>query len=706
MIQLTHLSKHYSDGNRIITALNDISLSFRKGEFVVISGSSGSGKSTLLNILSGVDYATSGEYYFETVDTDSFSENDWDIFRCKNIGLIYQDFKLIEEYTARENIELAVSLLYSNKNKINKRVAKIIAKTGISDFADKKVKFLSGGQKQRVAIARTLAKKTNIILADEPTANLDEGNAKSIVDLLKKISKNKLVIVVTHNSKIFETVSTRNVVLSDGKVAKDEKLSNPQGRNTLTANNTTRNAKTLNFGLRKNKKTVIAVFFTILLALFCSLALYSVCLDMVNQDNEGLMNTEYFQNLAEDRYVVTKIDGNEFSEDELTKIKNDEGIKRVVCQDIVLDNLVYVSNPSANKELELYARPISELEKVDYGRLPENTDEIVISTDNGLPYYMMESQDDYHSLHIDRNVLYKIKVVGWVRDNKHFRQSAYISEELFDSLYAEVITDYLQISLENNDEKYYNHKICLDDRVPHGSVLFSNKSAIGKSFSLKLSNDPYNFEMANLTCEDIRSYTEIATEYSVYEQPIIINFEDYKKLVNSKYYQISVFSEAVPEVLNTYNVIYPNIINDEQPESDNIIQGLFWFITCAIISFILVLVSCFFLRNILKSEINICKIRLLIGFSKKHNKRYLLTRLCFATIPVILIIAILYFALYVYSLNPFMVENFVLLANIPLTQFLLLTLFIVLSFAFLLYKFVMKNSMPEAFDSHRRNSND
>lgn len=182
MVKLNHISKHYIDGKKVVTGLNDVTLSFGVDEFVVVTGSSGSGKSTLLNILSGTDYATSGQYLVDDIDTDSFDENDWSNFRCRNIGIIYQDNKLIENYTVKENIEAAIALCCSNNKERKKKINQILKDTGLATLASKKVKYLSGGQKQRVAIARAISKDCRILLADEPTANLDINSWDIIIN--------------------------------------------------------------------------------------------------------------------------------------------------------------------------------------------------------------------------------------------------------------------------------------------------------------------------------------------------------------------------------------------------------------------------------------------------------------------------------------------------------------------------------------------
>lgn len=309
MVKLNCISKHYIEGKKVVAALNNITLSFDVGEIVVVTGASGSGKSTLLNILSGTDYATSGEYLIDGVDTDSFDEADWSDFRCRNIGIVYQDYRLIEEYTVKENIEAALSLFSLSKKERKNKVLKLMNETGISTIANKKVKYLSGGQRQRVAIARAVAKDCKILLADEPTANLDEDNAVEITLLLKKVAKGRLLVVVTHNEEQFKDIETRKIVLSDGKVATNKVVKQKEiGDCNARENKLTLSQEAFAFGVLKYFKPPVSIFLISLIILFVSLVSYSVSLDMVNGYNEGLTNTEFFQNLSPDRYIISKFD--------------------------------------------------------------------------------------------------------------------------------------------------------------------------------------------------------------------------------------------------------------------------------------------------------------------------------------------------------------------------------------------------------------
>lgn len=218
MIQLKNVSKYYYSKGMIASGITKVSLTFDLGEFVVITGESGSGKSTLLNVISGLDSYEEGEMYIDGKETSHYLASDFEEYRKKYIGNIFQDFNLVNSYTVYQNIELILLINGYSRDEIRQRVPDIISKVGLGEYAKTKVSKLSGGQRQRVAIARALAKDTDIIVADEPTGNLDSVSAEGIVQLLRDIAHDKLVIVVTHNFEQFEKYATRKIKMHDGKV--------------------------------------------------------------------------------------------------------------------------------------------------------------------------------------------------------------------------------------------------------------------------------------------------------------------------------------------------------------------------------------------------------------------------------------------------------------------------------------------------------
>ena len=224
MLEIKNISKSYVTGTFTQKALDNFSLKFRREEFVSILGQSGSGKTTLLNIIGGLDKYDEGDLIINDKSTKSFKEKDWDAYRNNCIGFIFQNYNLITHISILENIEMGMTLSGVGSKEKREKALEALKKVGLEEHANKKPNQLSGGQMQRVAIARALATDPDIILADEPTGALDSKTSQQIMKLIKEISKDKLVIMVTHNRQLAEEYSTRIVELKDGKLISD---SNP-----------------------------------------------------------------------------------------------------------------------------------------------------------------------------------------------------------------------------------------------------------------------------------------------------------------------------------------------------------------------------------------------------------------------------------------------------------------------------------------------
>ena len=224
MLQLQHISKVYHTGDQEFHALKDISIRFRENEFVSILGQSGSGKTTLLNIIGGLDQYTSGDLLIQGKSTKQFKDRDWDSYRNHTIGFVFQSYNLIGHQTALSNVEIAMTLSGVSKAERKKRAIEVLERVGLKDHLYKKPSQMSGGQMQRIAIARALVNDPKVVLADEPTGALDSETSVQIMDLLKDIAKERLVIMVTHNPKLAQKYSTRIVQVLDGNILSD---SNP-----------------------------------------------------------------------------------------------------------------------------------------------------------------------------------------------------------------------------------------------------------------------------------------------------------------------------------------------------------------------------------------------------------------------------------------------------------------------------------------------
>ena len=266
MLELKNITKIYKTGDFEQKALDDVSISFRKNEFVSILGRSGGGKTTLLNIIGGLDKYTSGDLVIDGKSTKNFKDSYWDYYRNVSVGFIFQSYNLISHQTILSNVELALTLSGVKKEDRKKRAIEALDKVGLKDHIYKKPAELSGGQMQRVAIARALVNNPEIVLADEPTGALDTNTSKQIMDLLKEIAKDRLVIMVTHNPELAEKYSTRIVKIRDGVTFDDsdpyEEKTDEENFKTRRLNLGIKQALNLSFNnlLTKKARTILTAF--------------------------------------------------------------------------------------------------------------------------------------------------------------------------------------------------------------------------------------------------------------------------------------------------------------------------------------------------------------------------------------------------------------------------------------------------------------
>ena len=221
MLQLKDIFKQYGNGENIVTALNGVNVTFRENEFVAILGHSGCGKTTMLNIIGGLDHYTSGDLIINGVSTKKYKDRDWDAYRNHSIGFIFQSYNLIPHQTVLANVELALTISGVSKSERRRRAKEALEKVGLGNQLHKKPNQMSGGQMQRVAIARALINNPDILLADEPTGALDSETSIQVMELLKEIAKDKLVVMVTHNPELAEQYATRIVRIKDGLLTDD-----------------------------------------------------------------------------------------------------------------------------------------------------------------------------------------------------------------------------------------------------------------------------------------------------------------------------------------------------------------------------------------------------------------------------------------------------------------------------------------------------
>ncbi len=394
-----------------------IDLDLDIGEFVAITGESGSGKSTLLNVISGLDTYEEGEMFVCGEDTTAYGTEDYEIYRKTYIGNIFQDFNLINSYTVYQNIEAVMLLSGKKKKECRDRVLELIDLVGLSAYRRTKVSKLSGGQKQRVAIARALAKDAPIIVADEPTGNLDSVSAESVMETLAKVSTDKLVVIVTHNFEQAEPYVTRKLTMHDGKIIEDKTMAPPrlssaeeyiadeprEGRvaramkaeqdaeaGKLTAHaepeirpRKMRKSSELRLGVRNTFNLPAKFILLFIVYFFVSTAVLSQYATTKNSMHESdlLGSNPYFVNSSSDRIIIKKADESSFTDADFAAVQNTPNIRKIVKNDLAIDTGVSFS--LGDFYVEGPVMPLSEIEAGDitYGHMPENDYEIVVKLD-------------------------------------------------------------------------------------------------------------------------------------------------------------------------------------------------------------------------------------------------------------------------------------------------------------------------------------
>ena len=633
MLKLKNVSKFYYNKGIIASGFTKINLDLKIGEFIVITGESGSGKSTLLNVISGLDSYEEGEMYIDGKETSHYTEKDFEEYRRKYIANIFQSFNLINSYTVYQNVELVLLLNGYKKKDVKKKILDIIDKVGLTKFKNTKVSKLSGGQKQRVAIARAMVKDTPIIVADEPTGNLDTESAKEVIEILKKVAKNKLVVVVTHNIEQVEEYATRIIKMHDGRIIENTQVKEVKENikveeskyNKITIFNKYRLGIRNTFNIVSKFVLLFAVFFFIIAALFLEYASFE--LSEYEASKEGYNMT--FRDLSENRIVIKKQNNTSFTEEDYQKIKNLSNIDYIVEDDLFLDGSVNLYRD----DMSFYGS-VQNTENfrgnVDIGRMPENENEIILGMSKEH-YYIKNRLEEVlnKSFSISEfnggNELRKVTIVGikYSEDNNNYNAKFYLSNTILAELRSHINKNYSDLKILFND-KYINqyYSVLPSNNVEQGKAIVtdelryqvSNGVVRNKPLNIYVSNIYYNDEL-NLKISNTYTKSNFKRltgydKYDNYRNAIFINTEDYNSMYNKPSYQSSVFIKDVETIDNTLlelenlglkaKKITDYKVNGNEAYSQ-IIRIIKVVVTIVLI-FVLFFISYFIIRIILKSR--------------------------------------------------------------------------------------------------------
>ncbi len=392
LLTLQDLGKIYvSDGN-VAVGIRGVNLSFDRGEFVAVTGKSGSGKSTLLNVISGMDSYEEGEMYIEGQTTSHYMQPEWEQYREKYISFIFQDYNIIESFTVLQNVELALMHIEDKKER-RSRAEELITRVGLSSHMNQKGSKLSGGQKQRTVIARALAKDSPIILADEPTGNLDSSTSKEIIELLREVSRDKLLIVVTHNFDEVKEHATRHIRIFDGAVESDhilrekEQYENETASTQGKANKKQEIKKQIRNGFTLGRtiftaKPKLSVFlcFLMIVGILGIFAVTTLCGEAMD-----IFEPYYMFNHIDGRVVIAKRNAQVVTESEVKELFEKYGAKDYLRYDVLLDKGVYnqIMIPTGDIQRDYKYASANYVYGKDYGedivgRYPTNGDEVFL----------------------------------------------------------------------------------------------------------------------------------------------------------------------------------------------------------------------------------------------------------------------------------------------------------------------------------------
>ncbi len=505
LLNLKDIGKIYVSDNNVAVGIRGVNLSFDRGEFVAITGKSGSGKSTLLNVISGMDSYEEGELYVDGRSTSHYLQADWEEYRAKYISFIFQDYNIIESFTVLQNVELALLHIEDGKERRDRALA-LIERVGLSSHVKQKGSQLSGGQKQRTVIARALAKDSPIILADEPTGNLDSATSKEIIELLHEVSKDKLLIMVTHNFEQVAAHATRHIRIFDGAVESDQTLSalnvtspsQAQKMPSVAAVQPAENKKYKElFKTAKDGATLGGAIFTAkpklsvflcLLMLIAALGVFLITAVCGGSIVEAFQPNYMFHPI-DGRLVVASQTGEVANEETVKALAKEYGAESYMRYDALLDGNFTMLTMSHSSRVFNFDFTYDKTYGDDiYGRYPTAANEVFLyvhiayEEDMGSADFLVEHGGVELSFDSGNHMAFKIVGVKYFYDNNLNNQAVFTEDGFaaanalyyFNSFYSTNVTANVTVAKPLANEEYqFFGEIASSFEVEPGKMYFS-----------------------------------------------------------------------------------------------------------------------------------------------------------------------------------------------------------------------------------------
>lgn len=666
MIELKNVSKIYHNNKNSTIGLHNVSVSFHRNEIVAVTGESGSGKTTLLNVIAKMDSFDEGEILYYGKETSYYTISEMDDFRKNKVGFIFQNYNILDAYTVLENVMLPLLINNVQKEDAKKRALQLIDQVGLSGREYHKGTKLSGGEKQRCVIARALASNCDILVCDEPTGNLDSVTSKQIIDLIKEVAKDKLVIIVTHNFDEVKDIITRQIKMSDGKIVEDisyldyekEEIKEVKEDKNIITRKTLRNISINNF-LSTPKKTVLT---TSIIFVICFLFLF--LLQTINSAISLTLFSSPYPTTFEDLVFVYD---SEYQEIDLNKLDGYDyeinSFSTFIQTNIVIDD---------DDQSVLYATNIPN-SKLVYGRKPENDSEFIIAVNKKSLYmknYYKDKIGETLKINAYQSVIKKeFTLVGVVEYTNENNVNTYITQNSLLKQYLDFACSHIAIYENDN----FNYSINTDVLVFEGN----------KKPKLVLPIDEYDESNSNFTAKVNGYELELEIAYDDIFEPSLYLYTEYKLDLSPYFILINCSNDSCDQVVldieekgyNAVNLSTYNVISEVDIYMTKLIQII------SSLQLVLYLFGLFFITYVILNKIYVSRkndyeILRTLGIRKKDMSKIVnfeIVSLCFITsiltyilfnvliylLPVFeflrrfnLIVFILYFiSMYVFSLS-------------------------------------------------------
>mgnify|MGYP002677210139 CR=1 FL=1 len=684
MIELHNVSKFYSNKDTVSTGFSKVDLNLDMGEFVVITGESGSGKSTLLNVISGLDSYEEGELFIAGEDTSGYRTEDYERYRKKYIGNIFQDFNLVNSYTVYQNVELSMMLSGMPRSEQKQNIPEYIEMVDMTAYTKTKASKLSGGQKQRVAIARALAKNAPVIVADEPTGNLDSASAEKVMETLHRISKDRLVVIVTHNYEQAAPYVTRKITMHDGRIIEDKKIQpaagelsddemesylHPEEERPVYRKMSA--GSQLRLGVRNTFNLPAKFILLLLVYLFVTAAVLSqyASTKQALHSNDLMGYNNYFTDTSPERLILTKKDGSAFTTSDYESLQKMDNADYIIKGDAGIDTGIMFESDDIDISGPMY--PVSCLkEKPTIGRLPKKDTEVVLVADPecysydaikemdkkilGKKYYI----DALNSTAIqggDRLIKDKVTVVGVVLLSEDAGRSSngnvmiYVTDNVAARVLVktEAASSAVTLDFSGTKSDYSGMQVVYPSKkVPKGEVFISEDQAYqfyeegaarGKTMGLHVKNHYFeesrDFRVGQVfKADNIRNLLGLSkNNYDEYTSNVYINPSDYNKIFNQGNFQSSFFmkdeklSDSTVKALESagYKVL---VIKDTFADATGgyaFILRMFSMVRLALEFIVLFFISYAVIRLIMRSRNSYYSTLRILGASRKNTDNIL-----------------------------------------------------------------------------------